>query len=136
MEYWAAPDFIMSVEDIKFEDNYFDVVLGNHVLEHVRDDNKAMREIYRVLKKSGYAILQVPINIKSKATLEDPSLSPEERAAFYGYADHLRYYGLDYKDRLKDNGFIVQLDSYVKELNIDRYALDKNEVIYLCYKEK
>ncbi|MBA4374499.1 MAG: SAM-dependent methyltransferase [Thermodesulfovibrio sp.] len=130
----ALPDYTMSVTDIQFEDNSFDVIICNQVLEHVQDDNTAMKEIYRVLKKGGYAVLQVPINIHSQVTLEDPGLSPAERAERYGYADHVRYYGLDYKDRLANNGFAVCCEDYVRELDFNRYVLDKDEIIYVCYK--
>lgn len=134
-EIGVKPDYIMSVTDIKFDDESFGVVLCNHVLEHVPDDKKAMKEIYRVLKTGGYGILQVPINKNSPITIEGVELSSEKRAALFGYADHVRYYGLDYKDRLEKVGFKVVLDNLASELNSTRYALCKNEIIYISYKQ-
>ena len=80
----------MDITDIKFQDNIFDVVLCNHVLEHIVDDEKAMKELYRVLKPDGFAILQVPIDTTTEITLEDFSItSPEERLHHYGQEDHV-----------------------------------------------
>lgn len=130
----AKPDRLMSVTNIDFEDNSFDVVLCNHVLEHVEEDELAMRQIYRVLRVGGWAILQVPINHKSPITLEDHTLSAEERAALYGYADHVRFYGKDYAKRLRANGFSVEERNYVRSLDVQRLRLDEYEKIYLCWK--
>lgn len=128
------PDIVMSVTDIDFKDSTFDIVLCNHVLEHVRDDGLAMREILRVLCKGGYAIMQVPINYESEVTLEDPSLSPQDRAIQYGFEDHVRFYGLDYKVRLQASGFIVEENFFVKTLDTKRFVLDEREAIFICKK--
>lgn len=128
----------MDIMDIPFKNNYFDVILCNHVLEHVPDDRKAMSELYRVLKPNGWAILQVPLDIEREETFEDPSIvSPEERARFFGQHDHVRMYGLDYKNRLEEAGFKVKVDDYVKKLGsevIDKYGLQASEDIYFCHK--
>lgn len=128
------PDVVMSVTDIDFEDNTFDVVICSHVLEHVRDDRKAMAEILRVLRPGGWAFLQVPINAASGSTMEDPSLSPAQRALQYGFEDHVRLYGLDYPERLRAAGFHVSESDYVRHLDIRRYVLDSEETIYVCRK--
>jgi len=108
----------------------------HHVLEHIPDDKKAMSEILRVLKPSGWAILQVPI--LAEKTIEDPIVrSPEERERVYGQFDHVRAYGLDYKDRLEDAGFIVTVDNFVNELGEDAirgHGLMRDESIYYCVK--
>ncbi|WP_293138876.1 class I SAM-dependent methyltransferase [Okeania sp. SIO3I5] len=129
----------MDITNILYEDNLFDVIICSHVLEHIPDDRKAMSELWRVLKHGGWAILQVPIDINSQETLEDPNIqSPEDRLRFYGLEDHVRMYGLDYKDRLEEVGFTVKVDEYVKELGsdiIEKYGLMETENIYLCIKQ-
>ncbi len=133
-ELCEAPDRVMSITDIGFEDETFDVVIANHVLEQVDDDRRALRQVYRVLRPGGYAILQVDVDRRRESTIEDPRFSPEERAQHYGFADEVRLYGLDYSDRLVAAGFAVELSDYVRQLDVTRYALDQNEVIYVCRK--
>jgi SAM-dependent methyltransferase len=97
----------MDITDIQYPDESFDVIICNHVLEHVNDDLKAMSEFHRVLKPSGWAILLVPIS--SEKTFEDPSVTdPRERLRLFGQEDHVRRYGPDYVDRLRSVGFQVQ----------------------------
>jgi len=130
----------MDITDIKFEDNSFDCILCVHVLEHVRDDKKAMKELFRVLKPQGWAIIQVPIKLDK--TFENNTIStPEERLKYFGQEDHVRIYGLDYKERLEDAGFSVKIDHYLNELPeniINRYRLvpenEPKEKIYFCSK--
>jgi SAM-dependent methyltransferase len=126
----------MDITDIQLDDNQFDCIICYHVFEHIIDDIKAMREIYRVLKPGGWAILQVPIDNSLDKTLEDPTItSPEERARIFGQDDHVRIYGKDYKERLESAGFIVKDDDYIQELDdlmITKSALLKNEVMYYC----
>ena len=128
----------LDITDIKFPDNSFDYVMCNHVLEHVDDDKKAMREIYRVLKPGGFAILQVPIEMEKKETYEDPSITdPKERERLFGQYDHVRNYGIDYFDRLKQAGFTVKVDALFSTLSykeVFKYGLYKDEELYLCYK--
>ncbi len=129
---------LLDVTDMKkISDKTYDVVLCSHVLEHVSDDRKAMREICRILKPGGWAILQVPIFEGN--TFEDPAIvTAEERIKHYGQEDHRRRYGLDYKDRLAAAGFDVSVDTYVKTLGkkaVEKYGLDNSEDIYLCTKK-
>ena len=87
----------MDITNIKYEDNSFDVIICNHVLEHIPDDRKAMSELYRVLKPGGWAILQVPISLLLNKTYEDPTVTtPEEREKVFGQSDHVRIYAKDY----------------------------------------
>ncbi len=129
---------MMDVHDIPFEENSFDVVFCNHVMEHVEDDIKAMSEIYRVLKPGGWAIIQSPVYPEIGKTLEDPSITdPLEKERVFGQNDHLRKYGSDYGDRLRRGGFKVTEDNYLHELSDEvrkRYALPAEEIIYLCEK--
>ena len=98
----------MDITDIPFPDETFDIIMCNHVLEHVKDDKKAMAEIYRAMKKGGMAILLVPMNSFVYATYEDMSITdPGKKISAFWQADHFRAYGLDYFDALKNEGFKV-----------------------------
>lgn len=119
-------DVKFDVQNIPFEDESFDLVICNHVLEHVDEDSKAMSEFHRILKKGGNAVLQVPMNINSETTDEDPSITdPKEREKRFGQYDHVRMYGMDYFERLRKVGFkIVDSDIYfVKNLPEDKKSL-------------
>lgn len=97
----------MDITDIQYPDETFDVIFCSHVLEHVPDDRKAMRECARVLKRDGWALMLVPIT--ADRTFEDPSVTdPDERLRLFGQEDHVRRYGPDYVDRLRDSGFRVE----------------------------
>lgn len=103
----------MDIQDIPFEDNSFDVVLCNHVLEHIEDDRKAMREMFRVMRPGGWGIMLVPLNPQRETTYEDASItSPEARKEAFRQYDHVRDYGLDYPDRLAEAGFEVEAINY------------------------
>jgi SAM-dependent methyltransferase len=127
----------MDVMDIQYPDETFDVIYCSHVLEHVADDRKAMSEFHRVLRTGGWAILQVPIST-AEVTFEDPAItSPEEREAAFGQFDHVRCYGADYKDRLENAGFSVEVDGFVRELDdqtVTRCGLMRSEDVYRCTK--
>ena len=131
-------DVKMDIHDIQYEDNHFDVVFCNHVLEHVTDDRQCMRELCRVLKPGGLAIMQVPFKAGVKVTDEDPSITdPEERIRRFGQYDHVRQYGSDYPDRLREEGFKVEafaVDEAFSPEEIKRYSLMKGEVLYVCSK--
>ena len=124
--------------DLPFKENSFDFILCNHVLEHINDDKKAMKELYRVLNKNGTAILQVPINQKSSKTFEDSSIvDKKERIEKFGQYDHIRLYGLDYFKKLESFGFKVDPLKYSKEFTeseIIKYGLIKDEIIPVCKK--
>jgi len=132
-------DVHFDIQEIPFKDDSFDVVICNHVLEHVDDDMKALKEFYRILKPGGFAILQVPQDYTLKKTYEDPSITdPDEREKHFLQKDHLRLYGLDYADRLSAAGFEVKKDLFVKELPaevVERYKLPKDEIIYFNQKK-
>ncbi len=127
----------MDITDIQYPPSSFDIILCNHVMEHIPDDALALSELHRVLKPGGWAILQVPI--KGDETIEDTSpLTPEERLARFGQRDHVRIYGADYRDRLANAGFTVTVDDYARRMDDEQATLmgiDRTEDIYLCAKE-
>lgn len=119
--------------NLPFEDNSFDFILCNHVLEHIQDDSKAMQELYRILKPGGTGIFQIPQDLSRATTFEDNSITdPKERAKIFGQYDHVRVYGNDYFDKLRNVGFIVDKVDYTSKLTeaeIKRYRLSKGEII-------
>ncbi|HSI70037.1 MAG TPA: methyltransferase domain-containing protein [Gillisia sp.] len=124
--------------DLPFEDNAFDFILCNHVLEHIPDDTRAMQELLRVLAPGGTAILQIPQDLSREITFQDDSItSREERAKIFGQYDHVRVYGRDYFEKLRTIGFEVEEVDYTSALTasqIDRYRLAKGEIIPVCLK--
>ena len=129
----------MDIHEIPFEENQFDVVFCNHVLEHVDDDLKAISEIARVLKPGGWAILQVPFFPPlPEITEEDITLSdPKEREERFGQDDHVRKYGLDYPERIRSQGLVVNEIDLTAELpgeTVVHYGLPKGEIIYQAVK--
>ena len=128
----------MDITNIPFDKNSIDVIFCSHVLEHVLDDIRAMEELYRVLKHGGWAILDVPLDKGKEKTFEDISITSwEQRERFFGQGDHVRLYGLDYKRRLENAGFLVEVIPFWKELDsrtIKKYSVSENQDIYICMK--
>lgn len=127
----------IDITSIPYPDHSFDVILCNHVLEHIPDDRKAMKELYRVLKPGGWAILQVPVSNTLETTFEDPGITSEnDRERVFGQRDHVRIYGKDYVDRLNQTGFMVEEFSWVNDpdnsFHDPRINLNKEEVVYYC----
>lgn len=124
--------------DLPFEDNQYDVILCNHVLEHIPDDTKAMQELYRVLKPGGMAILQIPQDLSRATTFADDSITDQkERAKIFGQYDHVRIYGRDYFDKLRSIGFKVIEEDYTNDISpelVEKYCLAKGEIIPVCFK--
>jgi len=113
------------ITNLSFKNNSFDVIFCSHVLEHVEDDHKAIKELYRVLKPNGFAILQVPIldelnGRKIDKTYDNFGITdPKEREKIFGQKDHVRIYGRDYINRLKSAGFKVRIDKFVNSLRAE-----------------
>ena len=124
--------------NLPFDDNSFDVILCNHVLEHIPDDTKAMKELLRVLRPNGWAILQIPQDLNREKTFEDNSITDKaERTKIFGQYDHVRVYGLDFFEKLENVGFEVQPVEYTNKFNTqerDYYRLAKKEIIPLVKK--
>ncbi|MDJ0851498.1 MAG: methyltransferase domain-containing protein [Myxococcota bacterium] len=127
----------MDVTSLAFANESFDVVICNHVLEHVPDDRKAMAEILRVLRPGGWALLQVPYSTVLEKTDEDSSVAtPEERELRFGQFDHVRVYALeDYVARLESVGFEVHRDRHASELDAtdrEQWAIDPREELFVA----
>ncbi|NRR91105.1 class I SAM-dependent methyltransferase [Winogradskyella undariae] len=142
---YTTTDLLSPIADVKadicdlpFEDNSYDVILCNHVLEHIPDDTKAMQELYRVMKPGGYGIFQIPQELDRAFTFEDNSITDrDERAKIFGQYDHVRVYGRDYFDKLRSIGFKVEEVDYTATLSdedIEKYCLAKGEIIPVVYK--
>ena len=127
-------DVRMNIQQIQFPNNFFDAIICNHVLEHIPDDGLAMKELFRVLKPGGWAILQVPYSPLLQQSLEDPSvILPKDRIKVFGQSDHVRIYGLDYPSRLRSAGFVVSAEKMDAEIT-KQFALNPEEVIFFCKK--
>lgn len=129
----------MDVHQIPFGDNHFDVVLCNHVLEHVRDDIQVMKEFRRVLKPGGWAILQIPFFAPvPENTFEDNSITdPREREKIFGQDDHVRKYGRDYPQRIAQSGLTPVEDRFSAEFSPEQafhFGVSRGEVIYKAVK--
>lgn len=126
----------IDIENIQHPDNSFDVIYCCHVLEHVPDDVKAMREFCRVLKPGGWALLLVPIT--ADKTFEDPTVTdPAEREKLFGQHDHVRQYGPDAIERFNKAGFIVEEylpKDFLNPKQISRFRIQP-EPMYLCKKQ-
>ena len=114
--------------DLPFADNEFDVIFCNHVLEHIPNDTKAMQELFRILKKGGIGIFQIPQDLSREKTFEDNTITDKkERAKIFGQYDHVRIYGCDYFDKLRSIGFTVEELDYSAQLSskeIDTFRLE------------
>lgn len=124
--------------NLPFKENEFDVILCNHVLEHIPDDTKAMQELYRVLKPGGFGVFQIPQDLTRAITFEDNSITDKkERAKIFGQYDHVRIYGKDYFKKLRSVGFKVDEVDYTASLSEDmikKYCLAKGEIIPVVFK--
>lgn len=144
LEYTSADLFSPIVDvkadilDLPFEDESFDVIFCNHVLEHIIDDKKAMSELYRVMKKGGWGILQVPMKNSLEKTYEDFTITdPKERQKHFGQYDHVRWYGMDYFERLISVGFSVDINFYSQNFSEEeqkRFGLNVTEILPIVRK--
>lgn len=143
---YLTGDLVSPIADIHFdlhhiplEDNRFDVVFCNHVLEHVDDVNQCISELYRVMKPGGWGIMQVPQDFCRQVTYEDPTItSPKDREIHFWQKDHVRLFGMDYPQWLERAGFIVTefdpRNEYGNE-KVERYRLHEKEILYIVHKK-
>ncbi len=131
-------DVKMDLHHAPFEDNTFDIIFCNHVLEHVEDDLQCMKELYRIMKPGGYGVFQVPIDYNRATTYEDKTItSPEEREKHFWQKDHLRLYGQDYHKQLSRVGFVVEQNKLAFDLpfeRAERNRLIRHEILYIAKK--
>lgn len=128
--------YIVDVTNIQFRDNYFDYIIMHHVLEHVENQEKAISELKRVLKPNGEIILSFPI-CTDIDTYENPDVHTEkERLREYGQKDHVRLYGKDYKEILKQYGLNIKKvyspQNECSEEEIFRYGFASDDIILIC----
>ncbi len=118
--------------------NSFDVIICNHVFQYIEDDKAAMKNVYDLLKPGGWAILQVPLDRSREVTYEDSSIiDPKEREKAFGLKEHVRFYGLDYADKLRTAGFNVNVDDYTAEFSgADNFKFGfwQGDAVYYCTK--
>ena len=142
---YTTTDLLSPLADVKadicnlpFEDNTYDIIFCNHVLEHIPDDTKAMEELYRVLKPGGMGIFQIPQDLSRATTFSDDTIvDQKERAKIFGQYDHVRVYGRDYFDKLRSIGFKVVEEDYTNKIApelVEKYCLAKGEIIPVCFK--
>lgn len=130
-------DLHFDIQLIPLADESFDVIFCNHIMEHVEDDRRAMREFYRVMRRGGWGVVLSPVELDRATTFEDDSITDEaERTRIFGQYDHRRVYGRDYADRLREAGFEVEDLDYAATLTDDertRYALPADH-LYIVHK--
>ena len=142
---YTTTDLLSPLADVKadicnlpFEDNAYDIIFCNHVLEHIPDDTKAMQELFRVLKPGGMGIFQIPQDLSRDNTFSDDTIvDQKERAKIFGQYDHVRVYGRDYFDKLRSIGFKVIEEDYTHKIAselVEKYCLAKGEIIPICFK--
>ncbi|MDC1186437.1 methyltransferase domain-containing protein [Crocinitomicaceae bacterium] len=145
LDYLTA-DIVSPIADIHFdlhnipiEDNRFDIVFCNHVMEHVDDPNQCMSELFRVMRLGGWAIMQVPQDFSRETTYEDKSItSPEEREKHYWQKDHVRLFGKDYPDYMRRAGFEIEEFHPKEKLGaelFEKYRLQPSEILYIARKK-
>jgi predicted SAM-dependent methyltransferase len=121
------------VQHIPLGDASVDVVICNHLFEHVEDDRRAMRELYRVMRPGGWGIMMVPEDRSRATTFEDDTITDAaERTRLFGQYDHRRLYGRDYDDRLREAGFEVERLSPEAITTADeraRYAVGGDDLV-------
>ena len=127
----AKPEITrIDLEAIPAAAGSFDVLICNHMLEHVERPHVALAEAARVLRQGGRLVCQTPFASRLTRTFEEPQLqSPSDRLFFYGQDDHLRLYGSDIEQMICDAGFVGRLRPHDEVLpGTDPEALGVNEL--------
>lgn len=124
----------VDIQKIQFGDNTFDTVICHQILEHVPDDQAAIRELHRVVRPTGRVLLTAPFVAKWQRSFSDPSaLDPKTRDLLFGQNDHLRFYGADFADSLKNAGFEI-FEYVAQEPDVSKYSLVRGETIFVATK--
>lgn len=128
-------DLKLNIEKIDLESGSVNTVICNHVLEHV-SDRLALREIHRILSDRGQLIVSVPIIEGWEHTYENPDITtPELRTVHFGQHDHIRYYGRDFRDRLREAGFSNIQEITAEGEDVIQYSLMRGEKFFICKKQ-
>ena len=129
-------DMHFDVQQIPLEAESFDAIICNHIMEHVEDDGKALRELYRIMRRGGWGVILSPVELEREHTFEDDTITdPAERTRIFGQYDHRRIYGRDYAARLREAGFEVYDIDYKNELSKaeqELYALPTDHLYIVC----
>ena len=129
-------DMHFDVQQIPLEEESFDAIICNHIMEHVEDDGKALRELYRIMRRGGWGVILSPVELEREKTFEDDTITdPAERTRIFGQYDHRRIYGRDYAARLREAGFEVYDIDYKNELSKaeqELYALPTDHLYIVC----
>ena len=129
-------DMHFDVQQIPLAKESFDAIICNHIMEHVEDDGKALRELYRILRRGGWGVILSPVDLEREKTFEDDTITdPAERTRIFGQYDHRRIYGRDYAARLREAGFEVYDIDYKNELSKaeqELYALPADHLYIVC----
>lgn len=140
-DYYKTADLIkkadikLNLENISLEDRKYDIVIANHVLEHV-DDQKASSEIYRILKDEGVFVCEVPLIEGWEKTYENDEITDErDRLIHFGQEDHVRFYGKDFRDRIKKNGFILINEITAEGEDVINFGLIRGEKVFIFKKK-
>lgn len=117
--YSTSGDIQLDLTDARMADGLWDLIIVYHVLEHIPDDQKAMREMFRILRPGGRALVQVPLELGLRETYEDPSITdPRERNRHFGQHDHVRKYSVaGLRQRLEAAGFHVEAVDHAASLD-------------------
>ncbi len=131
-------NYAADITKLSLESDQIDVIISWHVLEHISEDRAAIREMYRVLKPGGSALISVPIHPPGREnTYEDSSISRSDYQRIHGHPDHVRSCGLDYGQRFAEAGFSVQMLSVagdVDENDREFLGLSSEHVAWHCVK--
>ena len=128
-------DMHFDVQSIPMEDCSVDVIICNHLFEHVEEDRRAMRELHRILRPGGWGIVLVPEDRSRAETFEDDTITdPKERTRIFGQYDHRRIYGRDFDNRLREAGFRVERIAYkerLSQLQQQLYAIGNDDLVII-----
>lgn len=132
----SVGELTLDITQLALEDESFDAIICSHVLEHVEDDRSAMRELHRVLRPGGWALVLVPLDLNRETTYEDSSIkTPDERREAFWQEDHVRLYSLDIADRLREAGLEVTTEYFADHLppgDAERFGLSGPDIIFRC----